>query len=82
MIDGLTAHLLIDGDGFKVRCPHASSEAVRTHDPTIPEDDEHMVRYALQRHPCQKSCTLPLWNDWFEKRRQRFLAAGHARAHG
>lgn len=53
-------------------------------DPHAPEDDEIRTRHALQRHSslCERPCMLPLWLEWYEARRQRFLAAGIKRAHG
>lgn len=71
----MDAYYYIDGDTFRVHCAHGQTTAVRTHDPTLNESDELMLRYALQRHVviCDTTCTLPLWNDWFEQRRLRFL---------
>lgn len=71
-------------DKFIASCPHYTVVAERTHDPTIPESDEYMARYALQRHSsyCEKPCMLDCWDDWFETRRQRFLAEGNTKAHG
>lgn len=82
MTEGAILHIL--GDTFTVACEHYTRSDVRTHDPTVPEDDEYMIRYTLQRHSsvCERDCTLGLWNAWFERRRQRFMAAGNERAHG
>lgn len=76
--------LTVDGDKFTATCPHYTLTAERTHDPTIPESDEYMIRYALQRHSseCQKTCMIPEWDAWFETRRQRFLSEGNTKAHG
>lgn len=78
------AYLSIDGDTYTAVCPHYTVTAIRTHDPTILETDEMMIRYALQRHSsyCEQPCMLHIWNEWFEKRRLRFLAEGNAKAHG
>lgn len=81
----MDASLQILGDTFIVTCPHYQRTDVRTHDPTVPEDDEFMIRYTLQRHSsvCEKACTLPIWMEWFEKRRQRFIREqNNANAHG
>ena len=78
------ASLLIIDDAFTVSCKHGFRTTKRLHDPITPESDEWMVRYALQRHVdrCELGCTIHLWNDWFEQRRQRFLAEGNTKAHG
>lgn len=80
----IKGHMNIDGDKYTATCPHYSVTAERTHDPTIPETQEFMIRYALQRHSseCQKPCMLDIWNEWFAARRDRFIAAGNANAHG
>jgi hypothetical protein len=80
----MNTYLTIDGDSFSVHCPHGSRTTERTHDITIPESEEYMIRYALQRHVdrCERGCTIDIWVDWFEKRRERFIREGNARAHG
>ncbi len=76
--------LTVDGHKFIASCPHYTVIAERTHDPTIPESDEFMTRYALQRHSsyCERPCMLDRWDDWFETRRLRFLSEGNTKAHG
>lgn len=82
--DILPATLVKDGDTYTVSCAHATRVIVKTHDPTVPESEEMMIRYALQRHSslCEKACALGLWDSWFSARRERFIAEGNANAHG
>lgn len=72
------AYYYIDGDTFRVHCPHGKTTAVRTHDPTLNESELLMLRTALQRHVvlCGGSCTLPLWDEWFHRLRQSLEANG------
>lgn len=79
-----SAVLTIQDDAFTVACDHGTRTIERTGDVNIPETDEFMIRYALQRHGdrCEVGCTVELWNSWFEKRRLRFEAEGNAKAHG
>lgn len=67
----MDTYYYLDGDTYRVHCPHGQTTAVRTHDPTLDESELLMLRTVLQRHvaTCGGTCTLPLWDEWFARRR-------------